>query len=427
MPESLDPTALLLRLIGGFYAFAGLVAGRVALSSALMDAALAGLSGKAPSQREWALSFWLTTSTWLVFAGGALLIILSREAMWVFIVCALTQAFYLTVAAPYYFDVEDPPDPVGRRRTTNAFFIYLGATMFVIWASGRHLTPLTGLHPLLSLSALAAIATFAGYLVWQTISTARMPKLGVPVTEDDGDGNGEPYGDSEDWARSAKYFDLSLLRIELTRDDPASPLKNQKTGAPIALETLELSASLRDDLQAWMRDGDPEMTDRESHLAERLALECPDAAVAVPGILHAYVGYDVSSPYADPETGKPNWDRMTAVKIMADYDCWPCWAANDGVAGPIAPNFLGLSGALEDALLEWQHRFDVSIDRDNPADPVWTGQEAQAHTADGLELARRVKQERPDLTVYVQSPRGVLVVDLNSPPEFWHEKPEIKA
>jgi hypothetical protein len=419
MPDALDPIALSLRLIGGFYAFAGLVAGRAALASAVMDAALAGLSGKTPSRREWALSLWLTASAWLVFAGGVLLIVLAREAMWAFVVCALTQAVYLTLAAPYYFDVEDPPNPLGRRRTTNAFFIYLGATIFVIWASGRHLTPWTGLHLALGWSAIGAIGAFAGYLVWRSISTARMPKLAMPLGGDEETG--------ETWDGPVKSFDPRMLRIELTRGDPRSPLKNQKTGAPIALETLELSPSLAADLQAWLHSGDPETMERATELAERLAMERPDAIVAVPGILHEYVGYSTQSPYEDPETGQPNWDRMTAVKIMADYDCWPCWAANEGMVGPVAPNFLSLSSALEDALLEWQQRFDASIDRDDPARPIWPDADAQAHAADGLQLARRVKQERPDLTVYVQSPRGVLVVDLDAPPESWAEMPAATA
>jgi hypothetical protein len=417
MPDILDPVALLLRFVGAFYAFAGIVAGRAALTSGVLDAALAGISGKSPSLRERTLTWWLTASSWLVFASGILLMILAREAMWAFVACSLAQAFYLTIAAPYYFDVEDPPDPTGRRRTTNAFFIYLGATMAVIWASGRYLTPVFNLPDALMWGASAAIVAFAAHLAWHSLTTSRMPKVN-PFSM-----NGEDNTPDEDVPALPRAFDPRMLRVELSRDGGASPLKNQKTGEDIDLDSLPIGNSLKANLLDWFRDGDPEMSGMAYNLAEQVAHECPDVAVAEPGVPNAYFNMTTDSPYRDQETGAPNWDRMTAVKIMCDYDCHPCWAANGGAVGCVPPSVLQISSDLEDALLSWQNRFDASINRDDPADPIWTQEECLAHEAEGLALAARVKAERPEMTILVHHSRGVLIVDGASPPEEWQVRP----
>jgi hypothetical protein len=413
MPDALDPIAVLLRFIGAFYAFAGIIAGRAALTSGVLDAALSGISGKRPSLRERALTWWLTAASWTVFVSGILLMILAREAMWAFILCALIQGTYLWIAAPYYFDIEDPPDALGRRSTTNAFFIYMGATLFVIWASGHYLTPVADLNAMLGGAAGIAIAVFGAHLVWQTFTTSRMPKLGQ---FGDGSASDAP---AEDDPEHVRYFNPRSLRLELSREGGASPVRNQKTKVDIGLESLPISDSLKSNLMDWFQDGDPEMAGIAYNLAEQLAHEYPEAAIAEPGIPNSYFNIQIRSPYADPETGAPNWDRITAVKIMCDYDCMPCWAANEGAWGDFPPSVLQISAALEDALLEWQDRFDGSLDRADPATPFWTPEQQRAHEMEGLELARRVKAERPELAVYAYSEQVVRAVDLSLPTEQW--------
>lgn len=414
MPDVFDPLSLVLRLIGAFYAFAGLVAGRAALTAGLLDAALAGITGRSPSARERNLTWWLTASAWLIFAGGVLLMILAREAMWLFIIGALTQAFYLTVAAPYYFDLDDPPDAKGRRQTTNAFFIYFIATLVVIWASGRYLMPWSALHPALVWPAAAASILFAGYLVWHTVAATRIPKKNLM----DGLGLDDEMPMADD-TLPPKPFDPRMLRVALSRDYGTSPLKNQKTGSDISLDAFGLSERLKSDLGDWFRDGDPTMQGLAHDLSQRLALECPTIAVAEPGIPNAYFNISIQSPYENRVTQGPNWDRMTAIKIMCDYHCMPVWAANEGAVGNIPPNVLGISGALEDALLDWQDRYDGFLNADDPAQPNGTDEDFAAHERQGLQLAQRVKTERPDLMVYVQTNRGVLVARAGTPPEDW--------
>lgn len=151
-----DITDIVLRLLGAFYAFAGVVATRAAMTSYFMDTAIATIGGGRADPVERRRSFWLIGAAWLVFAGGVLLVAGLGPARWVFLASAAGQAVYLFALAPMYFDKSDPPDPRGRRQTTNAFVIYVAATAFVLWAAAMgRLTPVVDAHPLL----LAAVAT----------------------------------------------------------------------------------------------------------------------------------------------------------------------------------------------------------------------------------------------------------------------------
>lgn len=421
MPDVFDPFALFLRFLGAFYVFAGVVAGRAALMSALMDTALAGITLKKVSPRERALSLWLAASAWLVFAGGVLLMVLAREAMWAFILCALTQGFYLTIAAPYYFDTEDPPDPTGRRQTTNAFFIYVAATLLVIWASAAHLTPLDSLHPWLNGAVWLALAAYTGFMIWQSVAVSCLPSVDRSAPE----AASTELDDSIDYEsldNENKRFDPRRQRLELRLENDKGQVLDQRTKSPVPLESLPLSDDLKRDLDDWRQNGDPDMSGRAYDLSVRLAQECPEYCVAEPGIPFAYFGWVILSPYAVSSIDPPNWDRMTAVKIMADYNCMPVWAANDGAYGDMPPNVLSVSNELEGALLDWQDAFDASLNLEDPANSYWTNEQFEAHLAQGLELARRVKLERPELTVYAHSMRGQLIVDPQFPADLWRVK-----
>ena len=124
----MDATDILLRLVGAFYAFAGVVASRVAVTSHFLDRAIAAIGGK-PTPRAETLQFhWLLGSAILVLASGAALVLRIDIAAWLFLASALGQAAYILVLAPRYFDLHDPPDARGRRQTINAFVIYSAAT-----------------------------------------------------------------------------------------------------------------------------------------------------------------------------------------------------------------------------------------------------------------------------------------------------------
>lgn len=125
---------LMLRLVGAFYVFAGYVATRAALVSNQLDVAIAGIGGKTLTRKERLLTVWLLASAGLVLVGGATLLARLDVAPWLFLASALGQLVFIAVLGPRYFDTDDPPDPKGRQQTTNAFYFYIVATSFVIWA-----------------------------------------------------------------------------------------------------------------------------------------------------------------------------------------------------------------------------------------------------------------------------------------------------
>lgn len=123
-----------LRVVGAFYAFAGVVATRAAIMAAFLDMAIAKISLEKTPRREALRTYWLLAAAALIFLGGVALAVQIDLAQWFFVVSALGQAAYLAALAPLYFDAEDPPDAQGRSGTINAFVLYLAATAFVCGA-----------------------------------------------------------------------------------------------------------------------------------------------------------------------------------------------------------------------------------------------------------------------------------------------------
>ncbi len=73
-------------LLGAFYTFAGIVATRVALTSYVLDGALAGISMKKPSRVETLHAAWMLGASALVLAGGLSLILRTEIAAWIFVI-----------------------------------------------------------------------------------------------------------------------------------------------------------------------------------------------------------------------------------------------------------------------------------------------------------------------------------------------------
>jgi hypothetical protein len=154
-------------LIGGFYVFAGVLITRVALTSRVLDQAIAAISAEQPSRADTLLTAWHLASATLILAGGAALMLRLEAAVWLFLAAALAQAAYLFVIAPNYFDRSDPPDAKGRQQTTNAFFVYSAATAFVVWCyANTQLRPWSDVGwPILALAG-AIVAAHIAYIAW---------------------------------------------------------------------------------------------------------------------------------------------------------------------------------------------------------------------------------------------------------------------
>jgi hypothetical protein len=95
---------------------------------------------------------------------------------------------------------------------------------------------------------------------------------------------------------------------------------------------------------------------------------------------------------------------VRAIKLMADYDCWPLWEASPGVVGNIDPETLPISRGLKDRLARWAAEFDASLNRDDPANsPVYPPEELAAFSAEGRRLGEDLQAELgPDFHVIVR-------------------------
>lgn len=284
---SFDGVKLGLCALGAFYAFAGHVATRAALTSHFVDRAIAAIEGKQVSRIERLQSYWLLSAATLVLASGVTLLFLGDIAAWLFLASAAGQAFYLFYLAPRYFDAEDPPDAGGRRRSINAFVIYLVAAALVLWAlsAGKLTSWREEEWPFIALPA-AVIAGHVGYVAWTIAGApACAPANAFAGPRSDAKPADMPDRDPSKSTRikvMADYYTHPLWAIDddLFGDFPP--------------EQLALTAELTRDLNAWaeaytssLDPDDPAASvwsdaERGAHeamaraLAVRLAREKPD-------------------------------------------------------------------------------------------------------------------------------------------------------
>lgn len=139
-----SPLAVPILLLGAFYAFAGVVAAREVLKDAVIDAALAGLSGGRRDRLDRERSLWLFAGAAVVGAGGLLLLVGSALALPVFLLSCLLQGLHFLVLSPRRYDREEPVDAAGRSQSLNAFRLYALATVFVLWAAASGVLRLPG-------------------------------------------------------------------------------------------------------------------------------------------------------------------------------------------------------------------------------------------------------------------------------------------
>lgn len=276
---SIDGTQLALCALGAFYAFAGHVATRAALTSHFVDRAIAAIEGKAVSRTESAQNYWLLSAAALVLASGVALLFLLDIAAWLFLASAIGQALYLFWLAPRYFDAADPPDASGRRRSINAFGIYLVATALVMWALAEDKLRSwqeVGV-PLVALSA-AVVLAHIGYVIW---SIARAPAC-APL------GFASFAGADQEDSEVAHRDPSQSTRIKVMADYHAYALwaLDDDTYGDFPPEQLGLSTDLVKDLKDWAEaftesyDLDDPCVSRWS-AAEQAAHEATGRALAI--------------------------------------------------------------------------------------------------------------------------------------------------
>lgn len=286
----MDIADIALRLVGAFYAFAGVVATRAAIMSAFLDLAIAKISLKSTPRREALRTWWLLAAAALIFVGGVALVVQIDVAQWVFVISALGQAAYLAVLAPLYFDADDPPDAGGRQSSINAFVLYLAATAFVLWGAAHgKLKPLADASP----AAIAIAAALLTAYVWYLGSTAWKTLRPSP----------EPSGDASEDFNAGRHqpapFDASLVeKVKVMADYGCEPLWSLDDNYwNFSGAELGVSADIARDLAEWadrygqsLNADDPQnshWSDAEfrahaaegSELAVRLKRERPDLKV----------------------------------------------------------------------------------------------------------------------------------------------------
>lgn len=152
-------------------------------------------------------------------------------------------------------------------------------------------------------------------------------------------------------------------------------------------------------------------------------------ALAVAGGLVAahlvYVAWSLSkvppaSPFASfatPDDGRDP-SECTRIKVMAEHDTHPLWALDEDLYGDFPPERLGLSQELTDDLNAWAEAFTSSLNREDPAESLWSDEQHKAHQAMARPLAVRLAREMPDRTIFVMSEVGVVEVsaDEDLPP-----------
>ena len=373
-----------LRLVGAFYVLAGLLAARQMVMEAFLDKALAGLTLKPVPRADRLRGRWMLGIAASVFAGGVLLLALSILALPAFIACAAAQAAYLGHAAPRLIDPDDPPDPAGRRRTRNAFLVYLGATGLVAaaGATGHLRWPWDDPWP----AAIAGIAV-AIFVAWH-VSKAT-----------------ETLGGRRDFSTEPLEPETPEVlppRVRLMVRPFVLPFADDATGrvVPQSLAVGTFGEALVADILDWeeaylatiplqKRTGgfsDPAAAARHEAagraLAERMA-----AALGAERVTYAPVG----TPF--PEAPERSYTRPERIKVMADYGCHPLWSMDEAYSGNLDPEALGLSPGLVADLATWAEKFDDALDWDNPGAVRDDDGFLARHEAEGRGLAERLAGE----------------------------------
>ena len=82
---------------------------------------------------------------------------------------------------------------------------------------------------------------------------------------------------------------------------------------------------------------------------------------------------------------------MLAIKLMADFGCWPLWDLND--ARNIDPESLPLSESLIDDLDRWVEMFEEDFEWGSAASSEWDPSHLDRFEAEGVRLWRCLIQE----------------------------------
>ncbi|TAM94088.1 MAG: hypothetical protein EPN39_18420 [Chitinophagaceae bacterium] len=88
------------------------------------------------------------------------------------------------------------------------------------------------------------------------------------------------------------------------------------------------------------------------------------------------------------------------IKIMPDYGCFPLWIIGKERVENIDPKQLSISKPLQQLVLDWQKRFDPTLNKDNPLNSGFKSHsEENSFDEDGKVIWQRLIAELGDLYV----------------------------
>ncbi len=158
---------IVLRLVGGFYVFAGLASMRAIALDKMMDQMLSAISLKPqPAIEAQKRALWLV-STLAIGMGGAALVVLNAWALPLFCIGLATQALYLLWARRTMVP-ETELEARGRRQTINAALLYAVAMLavclaFALGLFGPFADPIALVAPA---TGLFMLLTVGRHLIW---------------------------------------------------------------------------------------------------------------------------------------------------------------------------------------------------------------------------------------------------------------------
>ena len=120
-----------IRGFGLFYVVASAFLVRAMAVDATVSMLEQGLYGQKTKDRV--RHYWLRIGAALTLASGLAMILLGRFTLAIMIANCLVQGGWL-IYARTHFPPEDEDEALGRKRTTNAFFVFCAVTALTIWA-----------------------------------------------------------------------------------------------------------------------------------------------------------------------------------------------------------------------------------------------------------------------------------------------------
>lgn len=97
----------------------------------------------------------------------------------------------------------------------------------------------------------------------------------------------------------------------------------------------------------------------------------------------------------------PPLSESRRILVMSEFECDALWTHDPGRSGTFSPRELPLSEALIADLEAWALNYDTSFNHDDYSKPHWSEAQYEAHYAQGVALARRLKRELPDRQIFV--------------------------